>query len=295
MAAGFDSHCLWQVDQLGKRYWRPLLHINGTNKQFKKDDYGPTIATDFLIEFMTAQAKAEKPFFAYYPMILPHSPFRPTPLSAKQGNRNKQRNFEDMVTYVDHLVGRLVAATQELKIDSNTLVLFCGDNGTHKTIRSKLGKDIIRGGKALPIDAGTRVPMIAYWPGVVPSGQILNDLVDFSDFLPTCLEASGINVPKELDGQSFWPQLQGERGNPRESIFCYYCPRPEKTAPIRFVRDQRFKLYGDGRFFDVRNDVLEQEPLTDLQDRTAAQAARARLRKALDAMPSVGQALLKFK
>jgi arylsulfatase A len=119
--------------------------------------------------------------------------------------------------------------------------------------------------------------------------------VDFSDFLPTCLEASGINVPKELDGQSFWPQLQGERGNPRESIFCYYCPRPEKTAPIRFVRDQRFKLYGDGRFFDVRNDVLEQEPLTDLQDRTAAQAARARLRKALDAMPSVGQALLKFK
>ncbi len=37
-AAGFDSHCLWQVDQLGKRYWNPLLHINGTNKQFKRND-----------------------------------------------------------------------------------------------------------------------------------------------------------------------------------------------------------------------------------------------------------------
>ena len=78
----------------------------------------------------------------------------------------------------------------------------------------------------------------------------------------------------------------------RDSI--YYCPRPERTRPKRFVRDRRFKLYGDGRFIDVAEDVLEQSPLSDpLTDPTAA-AALARLKRALASMPAEGQSLLKF-
>ena len=43
-----------------------------------------------------------------------------------------------------------------------------------------------------------------------------------------------------VDGRSFLPQLRGEKGNPREWIHCYYCPRPERTPPVRFVRDRRW-------------------------------------------------------
>ena len=49
---GFDESCLWQVDKLGSRYWEPLLYINGKNRQFAKDQYGPTLATDAIIRFM---------------------------------------------------------------------------------------------------------------------------------------------------------------------------------------------------------------------------------------------------
>ena len=71
-------------------------------------------------------------------------------------------------------------------------------------------------------------------------------------------------------------------------MYCYYNPRPEKTKPARFVRDQRWKLYGDGRFYDVSQDPLEQKPISKKND------AWQKLSQALQSMPSEGAALLRF-
>ena len=290
--AGFHHRCLWQVDRLGGRYWNPLLNIDGENRQFGKDEFGPDIVTQHITDFMATNR--DRPFFVYYPMILVHSPFVPTPDSASRMSKNRQRNFEDMVAYMDKLVGRIVQRTEELGIAERTLILFVGDNGTHKTIRSKLNGQTIRGGKGLMTDAGTRVPMIAYGKGIVPNGRVNDDLLDFSDFLPTILETAKAEIPVGLDGRSFHPQLVGKPGKSREWIYCYYCPRPERSKPVRFVRDQRWKLYGDGRFFDVPNDPLEKRNLTDLETGSAAQSAKRKLAQALKSMPATGQSLLKF-
>jgi arylsulfatase A len=192
-----------------------------------------------------------------------------------------------------------------------TLILFTSDNGTNKSRRSALNGRVIRGGKGTPTDAGTRVPLVAYGPGIVTGGRVSEDLVDLSDFLPTLLDAAGVTAPDGLDGRSFLPQLRGERGSPREWIYCYYCPRPEKTPPIRFVRDRRWKLYGDGRLFDVLNDPGEAHPFADaVNDADAATAgatravaaglteeaaaARRKLAAALASMPGEGRTLLRF-
>ncbi len=292
--AGFERICLWQVDRLGERYDTPLLYVDGENHQFSKGEYGPAVATDYLIDFMR-EHRSER-FFIYYPMILVHSPFVPTPDSPPQAKERtakaQQRNFEAMVTYMDRLVGRIVAATEELKIAEETLILFCSDNGTHRRLSSTLHGRTIAGGKGQTTDDGTRVPLLALWPGVVPAGRVCNDLVDFSDFLPTTLEAAGLSVPAGLDGRSFLPQLRGEKGTPREWMYCYYCPRPERTRPVRFVRDQRWKLYGDGRLYDVESDVLEKRPVKDVS--TEAAAARHKLEEALAKMPAEGATLLRF-
>jgi arylsulfatase A len=199
-----------------------------------------------------------------------------------------------MVGYMDTLIGRIVRKTEELGIADRTLILFTADNGTHKSIRSTLGGRTIQGGKGQTTDAGTRVPMVACWPGVVPEGRVSDALVDFSDFLPTLLEAADAPVPDGLDGRSFLPQLRGEAGSPREWIYCYYCPRPERTQPVRFVRDQRWKLYGDGRFFDIANDPAERDPLEGVSSGRSADAARRKLMAALESMPAEGQTLLRF-
>ncbi len=284
--AGFDQCCLWQVDKLGDRYWNPLLYIDGATRQFSEDDYGPDVVTDHILEFM--EAERDSPFFVYYPMILVHSPFLPSPLSASRESKNRQKNFEDMVERMDELVGRIVGKTEELGIAEETLILFVGDNGTHKSITSTLhGREIV-GGKGLTTDAGTRAAMVAYQPGTVPAGQTCDDLVDFSDFVPTLRELAGMPALQGLDGVSFAPQLQGQRGVPRESIFCYYNPRPERTEPVRFVRDQRWKLYGDGRFYDIARDPLEQSPLQ------GDHPAKSKLSQTLQTMPAEGASLLSF-
>jgi len=290
--AGFDRYCLWQVDKKGTRYWNPLLNIDGENKQFAEDDYGPDIVNEFVLNFI--EKNKDGPFFAYYPMLLVHNPFLPTPDSADRNSKDKQHNYEDMVAYMDKLIGRVVAKTEELGIADNTLILYTGDNGTNRAIKSTLNGRVIQGGKGLTIDSGDHVALIGYWPNVFPAGQVSDDLVEFTGFTPTLLDAAGAEPPPGLDGWSFLPQLKGETGNPRDWVFTYYCPRPERTKPVRYAQDLRWKLYGDGRLYEYRADRMEKHPITDVSGNPAAAAAKEKLGAALASMPAKGQTLLKY-
>lgn len=286
--AGFDRHCLWQVAELGERFWGPLLTIDGEEREFAPEEYGPDVVTEYLLDFM--EENRDGPFLVYYPMILGHRPFVPTPGSESRESRDRQRNFEDMVAHMDAIVGRFARKVEELGIAEDTLILFTSDNGTHERITSRLDGRTIRGGKGEPDDSGTRVPLVARWPGTIEPGRVTDQLVDFSDFVPTFQELAGAQVPAGLDGKSFAPRLRGEEGKGREWMFCYSNPRPEKTEPVRFVRDQRWKLYGDGRFFDVRSDPEERDPI----EGPSGVPAHRKLRRALDSMPAEGQVLLEF-
>ncbi len=290
--AGFDETCLWQVDRMGKRYWSPLLSLNGKNRQFGKDQYGPDIATAFLIDFM--KRHRDKPFFIYYPMILVHNPFIAPPGTSSDSASTPQRRFEAMVEYMDRLVGRLVSAVDELGLAENTLILFLGDNGTNGAIRSKLGERIIRGGKGTTTDAGTHVPFVARWTGTIPAGRVCDDLAAVCDILPTLGDAAHLSLPEDLDGRSFWPQLQGKPGSPRSWLYSYYNPRPEKTRPIRMAWDHSYKLYADGRVYDISQDPEERRPLTNWADDPTAARAHSKLQAAIDSFPKKGEVLLQF-
>ena len=283
---GFERHCLWQVDKLGGRFWGPAVTIDGELKQFGDDVYGPDVYCQFLIDRM--EEYKDEPFFLYYPMVLVHSPFVPTPDSADRNSKDKQKNFGDMVTYMDKLIGRIVDKTVELGIAEKTLILVTGDNGTHKSLSSMMGEKKIKGGKGSPTDAGTRVALVGYQPGTIPAGTVSDHLVEFSDFLPTIAAAGGIEPPEDHDGVSFLPTLHGKKSEPREPIYIYYWPRPEKGEPTRFTRDRRWKLYGDGRLFDVENDVFEKSPVSGKDE------IRKKLQGVLDRMPAKGQTLLKY-
>ena len=89
-----------------------------------------------------------------------------------------------------------------------------------------------------------------------------------------------IDHPKgvTLDGRSFLPQVKGEKGTPREWIFCHYEPRHGKNnRKERYAQDTQFKLYRDGRLYDFQADPLEQKPLKD-----DTHAARVKLQAVLD-------------
>ena len=224
--AGFDEHCLWQVDRLGSRFWDPLIRQNGSYRRDLAGQYGPEIYCDYLLDFVSRHRA--QPFFAYFPMALTHGPFLPTPHSDPSIARDASHpdNFAAMVAYTDHLVGRIVDHLDALGLRENTLILFTGDNGTPRGITSQLGNRTIHGGKAFPTDAGTHVPLVANWRGVAPAGQVTDDLVNFSDFMPTLAAVAGAGLPAGvIDGHSFLPRLRGQGGPARDWVFCHYEPR----------------------------------------------------------------------
>ncbi|MCU0247292.1 MAG: sulfatase-like hydrolase/transferase, partial [Bryobacter sp.] len=294
---GFDEYLLWHdrhTEAKGSRYADPILNENGTRRLDTKGKYGPDLFAEYLEGFL--ERNKARPFFAYYPMALTHAPFNPTPRSADwaEGNRLKDdpKYFADMVATMDDNFGRVVRAVDRLGLGSNTLILFYSDNGSPPEITSQMGERVVPGGKRLTTEAGMHVPLLARWSGVTPAGRVCSDLIDSTDFVPTIRDATGTDwyAGRPLDGRSFLPQVRGEKGHPKPWLFSHFDPHPSCKAdikPTRLAWDHRWKLYLDGRLFDLQNDVLEQSPMAPGQGGPEAARARRKLQAALDQMAHV--------
>jgi arylsulfatase A len=207
---GFDAHCLWQHTRRPPRYANPGLEVDGRRIDYAQGEYGPDIVQDYALDFI--ERNKGRPFLLYYPLLLVHDPYQPTPDSpdwdpratGEQVNR-KPRHFADMVAYMDKLVGRLVERLEELGLREDTLIVFVGDNGTGRGMVSHMGERRVAGGKGSTTVAGMHVPLIVSWPRGARAGIVCTDLVESTDFFPTLLEAAGVPLP---DGhRAGWPQL----------------------------------------------------------------------------------------
>jgi arylsulfatase A len=293
---GFQEYCLYHIrgaprDRRGaadggdyaSRYINPGLVINGEGRTWGNNAYAPDLCHAFALDWLGRQR--DRPFFLYYPMMLTHAPFDPTPDSSdypgKGGPvRTRQQHYADMIAYNDKLIGRLVARLEELQLRERTLIVFLGDNGTPGNFTTAMADgEVVQAGKGATIRAGMHVPLVVNWPGTVRPGGVCSDLVNVTDILPTICAAAGIQLPDggAPDGISFLPQLHGERGRPREWIYSWFNPlmrRDSETVEMAFTRE--FKLYRTGEFHDWRTDPEETKPLR-IAELSGEAAAAARL------------------
>ena len=307
--AGFDEFCVWHAhhtEHKGSRYKDPVIYQNGEYRDDTKGEYGDDVFCDYIIDFIDRKKDDDNPFFVYWPMALTHGPFEPTPDSPEwegfepQSNINfggrtwgelrddgddaHPRFYKDMVEYHDKVIGRLLDYLAEQGMSEDTLVIYTGDNGSPQEVCSIVHRhNEICGGKSTTNHHGTHVPLIAQMPGTVPAGVVNNDLIDVTDFLPTMLDAAGTEAPEGyvIDGRSFYPQLKGEKGDPKEWIFFHYDPMTANRTDlgrIRFVRDHDWKLYETGELYDLKSDIDEELPIFESQDGEKSAAARAKLR-----------------
>jgi len=243
---GFQQSCLWQHTRSGRsneegknidrRFVNPQLEVNGVKKDYTNGEYGPQVCTEFICNFIDQNKK--KPFLVYYPMILTHCPFDPTPDSVdwdpkrlgsttyKGDREDPQRHFRDMVAYADKAVGQIVAQLEQSGVRDNTLVIFTGDNGTDKPIVTPWNGTKVVGGKGSMTDRGTRVPLIANWPdGIQQPGRVVDNLVEFTDMFPTLCEVTGAKLPDNhpSDGASIVSVLKNKAENRmKDWIYIWY-------------------------------------------------------------------------
>jgi arylsulfatase A len=292
---GFDEHCLWQFTRRPERYKNAGLEINGKEHDYTNGKYGPDIVNDYALDYIARNK--DNPFLLYYPMILTHEPFVPTPDSldykdwANDRKAKDAKYFAGMVAYADKLIGTIAKKLDDLKIRENTLILVIGDNGTHSTVTSQFRGKPYQGGKGERTGSGTHVPFVANWPKTIPSGRVNKDIVDSTDFLPTICDAAGIKVPKKLntDGKSFLSQLRGDTGSPRDWSYCWYAPRGGELK-FEFAHDGKYKLYRNGPFVEVISDHEERPFTANLSGE--AQSAREKLSRVLDQYANVRPAHL---
>ena len=287
--AGFDSYALFHslhTEDKGSRYADPTYLSDGELHKELRGRYGEDLSVDFLLKFM-GKNRDEK-MFLYYPMALPHWPMNPTPSSEAWKDPSRrleadEKYFPDMVEYMDTIVGRLVDGIEKLGLRDDTLILFYSDNGTDQRIYSRFKGKKVQGGKNRTTQTGIRVPLIANWPKGIKSG-LNSNLVESSDFLPTLAALAGKKVPSDwqIDGMSFEPQLFGDKGPVRDWAFFWYDPRPgwdkEKFSRSIFALDHDYKLFSDGRMYEISGLDLKEEQL-DLSKLTPeAGVAREKLR-----------------
>ncbi len=291
---GFDRFSVFGWHE-GPRYHDPMIYEDGKVREDTKGKYGPDLYTEFLIDFMKDSRDSDTPFFALYSMALCHDVTddigKPVPFY-KDG---KWMSYAEMAASMDEMVGRMVKAVDDLGLRDDTLIVFTTDNGTAaasyitvapngKFVRDPVYSEFegrqIRGGKGTFVDWGTRVPLIANWPGVIEAGKVTGDLVDLSDYLPTFAELAGAPLPEDvtIDGHSFAGRLLRDEPSSREWAYA-------ELRGKRFAKTRDYKLYGNGNFFDLTRDPLEEgEPLKG-ELTPEQQAGREKLSAALAGVP----------
>ncbi|MGZ0174693.1 MAG: sulfatase-like hydrolase/transferase, partial [Planctomycetales bacterium] len=275
---GFDEHCVWTGADAGhpeteERFWNGHIMTNG---QRSTVSYGPDTINAFVIDFVKRQRR--KPFLVYYPMLLTHGPHTTTPRKRDNPPEGKEALYAGNVTYMDHLIGKLIQAIDDAGLRKSTLIVFTGDNGSASP--GVLNNEPYPKGKGRKADWGVHVPFIVRAPFLSDGGRVSRDLIDFTDLYPTFLELATATPSDglKLDGKSFVPSLSGSE-DPFEKRSWIY----SQLGDFRMVRDWHHILDSEGKFHDLGKDPRQEQEVSPLDK--IAPGRRQRLQMILDRFP----------
>ena len=243
--------------------------------------YAQNLIADDTLKFV--RANADRPFFLYYSITLPHGTFQINDQGIYKDKpwTTQQKNYAAMVTRLDSDVGRLLALLKELKLDERTLVMVAGDNGSSFNPTSELGRHFqqaangLRGFKRELYEGGLRQAALARWPGVVPAGRVSHEPWAFWDFLPTAAELAGAQLPDGFkpDGLSLVSFLKGGAA-PKRDYFYWELHEGPSLQAARFGDWKAVKngLSAKTELYDLATDAGEKSDLAASKPELVAQA-----------------------
>ena len=268
------------------------------NKTHSGPNYSSAETSEDVLNYIEEQKNG--PFFLHYACQIPHRSLRAPeefkakyrgkfqePTDSKQHwhytfEKEPKTTYAAMVSYLDYNVGRILDKLEELGIAENTLVIFASDNGGTTAGQYNVewfkSNGNLRGEKRDLYEGGIRVPMIAYWPGVIKPGQTSDHVSAFWDFLPTACELAGVEVPDNVDGISMVPELTNT-GTQKKHDFLYweFHERGGKLA----VRMGKWKAVANGvksqnridiELYDLEKDLSEKNNVASEHPEIVAKA-----------------------
>jgi len=274
---GFDT---WfgQYSQTHAHFYYPYFLMNDRerfplpmNEGRKRGRYAQDEIHERALAFITTQAKARRPFFAYLPYILPHVELtapedswehykgrwpkiaRADPRPGYLGSDDAHAEFAGMVSRLDRQVGQLMTLLKQLNLDDSTIVFFSSDNGPQPGAWKDIFVDFFdgaagrRGAKGSFYEGGIRVPLIARWPGRIKAGSVSDHVGYFPDVMPTLAELAGATAAlPPTDGLSFVPTLLGRPGQKSHEHLYWEAASANQTTNQQAVRWGDWKAVKNG-------------------------------------------------
>jgi arylsulfatase A-like enzyme len=216
---------------------------------------GSEIVVDETIRFIGAAKQTQRPFFAAVWFGSPHEPYigleqdlalyndlpesyqdQLFSLTDLQTGEQTQRPLREVlreryaeITAMDRAIGKLRRYLQDEDLRRNTVLWYCGDNGTPGDGAVTMP---FRGQKGQIYEGGVRVPGIIEWPAQISEPRVSDVNSVTSDMLPTLCELAGEPLPdRPLDGVSLKPVIKGEMAERLRPIgFWNYVPSNEELC-----------------------------------------------------------------
>ncbi|NBC66270.1 MAG: sulfatase-like hydrolase/transferase [Bacteroidetes bacterium] len=172
-----------------------------------------------------------------------------------------QRYMEDylgVVRSVDRNLGRLLEYLDENGLTDNTMIVYSSDQGFYLGEHGWFDKRFM-------YEESFRTPLIIRYPTEIRAGSENSDLVQNIDFAPTILDVAGVDVPKEIQGESLTPLFNGNNEDWRDRLYYHYYEYPAEHAVKRHygIRTNRYKLIhfyydiDEWELYDLENDPQE--------------------------------------
>lgn len=172
----------------------------------------------------------------------------------------------------DHIFRRLRRVLREQGLADNTIIVVSADHGEELLEHGVIGHvSTFKEGRLA--EAVVRIPLIFWAPGRLPTGLVLNELVQAIDVMPTLLDLVGAPIPDGVQGRSLRPLFEGDTLPPRP-VFLetsgggYTADLEQYAARTRAIRTQRWKLIwhtpGDAiELYDLDQDPAEDDELSE--------------------------------
>ena len=245
---------------------------------------------DDLTERYTAEAvrfireAGKAPFFLYLPYAMPHLPVS----ASSMAGRSRGGLYGDVIETIDWSAGQILATLKETGLDSNTMVVFCSDNGPWHDLPPRMlakgvepwhtgTKSLLRGAKGTSYEGGPRVPGILRWPGVIGAGQVSMDPASTLDLFPTVAKAAGAPIPsgRAYDGYDLLPYLRGRAKAPRHEFYYVVGNVVEavREGPWKYRKGLSGGSKGEPELFHLDWDPAEQYNLAGRHPEIAARLA----------------------
>ena len=203
------------------------------------------------------------------------------------------KRYATAIRRVDDCVGDLLQLLRDLRIETNTLVVFSSDNGPsiESYLKERLAANFFNsfgpfdGIKRDLWEGGWRVPTIAWWPGRIPANGNPAEPSQQHDWLATFAEAAGVPTPARSDGVSLMPMLTGREQTRKPVIYSEYYHNLKTPEYEQFASAHRGRLRGQmqtiriGKYVGVRYDVKSHADDFEIYDVMADPGERDNLAK----------------